>query len=174
LKFCFLSEIGDNPFRPEGELAREAEEFVKELKIKEEQKVNDLIQTSLNNSVNLSNNQSPNHTLDLTNVNLNTSIHEENNLNKTNNLNSTNKVLSSPSKDQVTNLSPKKPANNNNYQSVNSTNSSAKLQQGSAQPNVAAASPSKTNNNNTESPSKKKSKKEADDKVKPKCGCTIS
>jgi len=41
-KDCFYDET-DNPFRPEGELAKEADEFVQQLKEKAEQEVNQII-----------------------------------------------------------------------------------------------------------------------------------
>ncbi|CAF1039214.1 unnamed protein product [Brachionus calyciflorus] len=50
-----LNDESDNPFRPEGNLAKEADQFVKELNTKKEREINEIIKnTSLNTSASLS------------------------------------------------------------------------------------------------------------------------
>ncbi|RNA02543.1 hypothetical protein BpHYR1_023200 [Brachionus plicatilis] len=52
------ADENDNPFRPEGSLAKEADEFIKELNTKKEREVSEIIKnTSLNNSNTLSVNE---------------------------------------------------------------------------------------------------------------------
>lgn len=46
----FVYDDTDNPFRPEGELAKEADEFVHQLKVKAEQEVADIINTKTSSS----------------------------------------------------------------------------------------------------------------------------
>jgi hypothetical protein len=151
----------DNPFRPEGSLAKEAEEFVKELKIKEEKKVNELIQTSLNNSVNVS--TSHNQTvLDLTTVNVSITQNTSTAAAPVNNQ-SPSKSNKPPSNDPISLPStPKQPAAANNTTATTVNNNTpaptTPASKKSAEPAAAADA-------------NKKPKKE---KTKAKCGCSIS
>lgn len=150
--FCvfFNSESLDNPFRPEGQLAKEADEFVKQLKIKEEQKVQEIIQTSLNNSINTTSAASPSKSINIELSGVNVSVSNANTPAKHN----TNNNVSSPTKS---------PATNN----VNSPSSPKNT-------NATPSKPAAAQDNNSSKKDDKKKKKSSDDKTKPKCGCTIS
>ena len=148
--FSICSESLDNPFRPEGQLAKEADEFVKQLKIKEEQKVQEIIQTSLNNSINTTSAASPSKSINIDLSGVNVSVSNTTTPAKSHNNNN----VSSPTKSPTTTVNPP-----------------------SSPKNTATTTPTNTKpaaDNNSSKKDDKKKKKSSDDKTKPKCGCTIS
>jgi hypothetical protein len=171
----------DNPFRPEGDLAKEAEVFVHELKVKAEKEVNDIIHQTCAVSPNTSLLNAPS---------VNEIIHHEDNGDETDNHNhNSNKSRTGQSESVVVgavvtgdNINFSSSSNNNNNNSNSSNNNN----------NNSNSNNSNSNNNNSKSneasrlvdgeapasqPEKvgkasKKSKKSKDGK--PKCGCILS
>lgn len=152
LFFLFFNSEKDNPFRPEGELAKEAEEFVQKLKEKQEQDINQILNATVSSTTPL---PSPNATLKLQD----------------------NAEQSTAAPSVIDNASqPVSPSSKHEDSTSNNKPESAAPQQQQQTQSTPVNNESSTKTQ--QSPSSKKEKEAANGgqkkKTKPKCGCLIS